>query len=290
MTDSISARLQQFVADAPLTDVELKVLRICISCKPIAHDVLDKLIDEFGHDPDALTKLRQPVIALLALVSAHASTYPRVILDAWRKRLKGALALELARAKEFNKIVAPIVASERLRALEPIVIKGSAIAASCYPNGFHRHTSHFSLLVQSPDHFPATTEVMEANGCRLEHDAASGSRQLFRHSSGMPVFVFGGRPCNRLRDFNYDVIRPNAKERMIAGQKALVPSESALWTELVYSANVYGDHFDPQWIVDSVFLTREFNDLITSPNSHHLDSRINLPYRKYGKIVAEFID
>lgn len=276
------------VANGEMTTLERLVLDVCLADDANVSRCFEALVHHGGADPNALVRMRHDLIAVLSLVAARTDQSQSDIPAAWTTRLQGAMALEVARAKAFDDIVGPILRNPDLHKLEPIVTRGAAIAAAAYPDGFYRHTSHFSFLIASPDMYQAATASITATGCTFEHEAQS--RLLFRHRSGMPVFVFGGKPCNRLRDFSYQSIRPAAQNATVAGAAALIPSASALWTDLVYSAHVYDDVVDAQWMVDAVWVARRFPHVLDGSDDHHQDSRITLPYDMYADYVGGLLN
>jgi hypothetical protein len=272
----------------PLNPTEAAIVAVCVAPEAEVPTALERLFATAAHDPMALVQARIDVVSILALLAARALRRPEALPPGWASRLRGALALELARARAFDAIVGPVLADPSVQALEPVVTKGAAIAAACYPATFARHTSHLSLVVSGSAAYDDVGRAIRAAGCVPEHDAPSGSRQLYRHTSGMPVFVFGGHYCNRLRDFSYDMLRADAVSGIMAGHTTLIPSPHALWTDLVYSAHVYEGQITVQWVVDAVWLARmkSFDPFDTS--ALHADSRLTLPYRVYAETVAGF--
>lgn len=274
----------------PLTPTEAAIVAVCVAPVDEVPAALEWLFTTAGNDAMALVQARIDVVSILALLAARALRQPEILPDGWASRLRGALSMELARARAFDDIVGPVLADPAVQALEPVITKGAAIADACYPDGFARHTSHLSLLVASPAAYDAVGTAIRAANCELEHDAPTGSRQLYRHISGMPVFVFGGHCCNRLRDFSYDVLRADAVPGVVAGQPTLIPSPQALWTDLVYSAHVYDGRITVQWVVDAVWLARMQGFDPFDISALHADSRVTLPYQVYAETVAGWLN
>jgi hypothetical protein len=286
MTDP-SDRLR--FAPTPLTPIERRVLDGCVATADETPAALARLAAEAGTRSDALATLRPSIVALLALLAVRALPDPGGLSGGWTGRLRTALALERTRARAFGTIAGGILSDPQIQALEPLVSKGAAIMATAYPEGFERHTSRLSLLVRDQTAYATIEAVLPEHGCHLESNATSGSRQLYRHTSGMPVFVFGGRNCTRLRDFRYDTQRATAREVVIAGQSALVPGPQALWTELVYRAHALGGEIGPQWFVDAAWLMRDPDLDPFDIDSLHDDSRIELPYRAYAEQLLRWL-
>lgn len=263
-------------------------MRACAADDAGAGRELDSLFMLAGHDPRALAAARKDVIAILALLAVRA--LPRPDLPAgWGGRLRTALALERARAKAFDDIALGVLADARVQALEPIITRGAAIAATSYPAGFDRHTSQLSLLLRDAASFAEARDALLGVDCRLEHHAPSGSRQLYRHASGMPIFVYGGRNCNRLRDFRYDVLKADARLELIGGQRVLIPSPQHLWTELVYNVVAYDGEITVQWIVDAAWLLRVPGLDPCDADGLFQDSRTPLPYTACAANLARWL-
>jgi len=276
---------------APLapTPFERRMLDVCTAKDAETPVALKRLIAEAGAQSDALAELGPGVVALLGLLAVRALPDAAALPVGWGGRLRTALALERTRARAFDMIVGSILSDARMRTFEPLVSKGAAIAATTYPEGFERHTSRLSLLVRDQAAYAMIEALMSDHGCRLESDAPSGSRQVYRHTSGMPVFVFGGRNCSRLRDFRYETQRVTAQEAVVAGQVALVPGPQALWTELIYSAHARGGEIGPQWFVDAAWLMSAPGLDPFDLGSLHRDSRIDLPYHDYAEQLAAWL-
>ncbi len=249
---------------------------------------LGRLFALAGHDPGALGAARKDVISILALLAVRALARPDLPAG-WGGRLRTALALERSRAKAFDNIAQGVLADARVQALDPIVTRGAAIAATSYPAGFDRHTSQLSVLLRDGAAYAGAREALHGVDCRLEQDAPSGSRQLFRHRSGMPIFVYGGRNCNRLRDFRYDVLKTDARPGLIGGQPVLIPSPQHLWTELVYNAVAYDGEITVQWIIDAAWLLREPGLHPGDANQLFRDSRTALPYDACATDLARWL-
>ncbi|MBW6507628.1 MAG: nucleotidyltransferase family protein [Rhodobacteraceae bacterium] len=276
-------------AELPLTVVEQRILQVCVAPAANVPAAVERLVAAAGARPNALAALRPSIVALLALLAVRALPDAASLPAGWVGRLRTALALERTRAREFGKIAGGILADARMRSLEPLVSKGAAIAATSYPEGFERHTSRLSLLVRDQGAYAAAEALLLDHGCRLESNVPSRSRQVYRHSSGMPVFVFGGRNCTRMRDFHYDTLRATAREAVVAGQIAMVPAPQALWTELVYRAYALKGEIGPQWFVDAAWFMHAPGFDPFDLSVLHQDSRITLPYRAYAEQLARWL-
>ena len=268
------------------TEAEACAVRVCTAGPVDLPEALEKLSRIAQGAPDALGRVAQPVSALLALVAHRVFSADVPFPGPWRSRLRTALAIEQTRAKAFGDIVGQILSHDSLRRVSPIVMRGAAVAASAYPDGFIRHTSRLTLLVRGADDYADVAAALTDQGCRLEDDAPTGSRQVYRHKTGMAVFVFGGRPCNRMRDFRYDVIAETAHVGTLAGQSVLMPGVGSLWTETVYQGYARGGIVGAQWLVDATWLSRVPDLAPMDTDRFHKDSRLPLPYRDYARQIA----
>ena len=104
-----------------------------------------------------------------------------------RTLIKAAYVRERSRHDTYRRIAAPALSALAARAVEPVVLKGAALAGSVYVEPWLRHCHDVDLLVPRSRLADAVSCVAAAGFRRLPAGDAGAHHLAFEHESGLPL-------------------------------------------------------------------------------------------------------
>lgn len=196
---------------------------------------------------------QKSLLPLLHVAIARNELDPPPVVARW---LSAAYLREQLRGNAYRRILDETLAAIGEVAPPPIVLKGSALASTVYPEPGTRHSHGIELLVREAD-LPVVTARLPAAGFTAvrRNKARPGLRQLsWRHAAGLPL---------QLRTRLFDVARHSGGidavwqgSRELPGYAArqLAPEHALL--HVCGHAAMSGSRVSLRWACDAWFLLR----------------------------------
>lgn len=163
-----------------------------------------------------------------------------------RSLLRAALASEEVRYEAYLRVFGPLLTAMVEDGIDPIVLKGAALAETVYPRPQLRHTHDIDLLIAPHQHSQA---IASAQRCGWRPGAA---RDSFIHSSGLPLGLHTRVVRASFAPADFQALRQRTKTIPLAGLplETLGPADALV--HILGQALTSGTFFSLQWACDAI--------------------------------------
>lgn len=281
LTDSLSVILP--------TREETLLLRACLLPDEAGRAAWRKWQEQLGDPIQVLRADGQTLKRWLPLLQHSLHSNRVAAARPFQTLLRAAYLKEQLRCQAIRPIIQETVFSLRGDGIEPIVLRGIALADTVYPDPALRHCHDIDLLVR-----PMDLECLVHSGLtglrpdRLE--SGSGGSLIFVHESGLPV-QFHTRLFRLPYYLNPVGLWDKTSPREIAGLTALtLPPELSL-LHICGHAACSPSRESLTWVCDSVSLIRAYPHLDWEIFSQYVvSSRLALPVSLMLNYLAGELD
>lgn len=195
-----------------------------------------------------------------ALLAAALRDQGVVPADAhFRMALRAAVMREEGRTLRYEAVAAGILEALYAYGVDPVVLRGAAVAATAYPRPALRHCHDIDLLVEADELDPAI-DALRAAGCTPRPVDNPGDAEAV-HNSGLPISLH-----TRLFPFApYDAVTASVRARGVRAVVAGVPTRVLAPSDMVL--HVCGLGFcSPRrrsilWVPDSWHVLTRYPDM-----------------------------
>lgn len=169
--------------------------------------------------------------------------------------LRVAASWERQRAERVGSLLVDILATLKESSIEPVVLKGVALAHLAYPEPWLRHCHDLDLLIPEHQHSRAVEAISRLGFSRKKSETSNQAKLVLVHTDGLPVSIHAGLYPD-FSTFSCIGSSPGAIRAKIGGVLALVlaPEEILLFMAAQLLAGRIRDR--TSWVVDTVFLLR----------------------------------
>ena len=241
--------------------VHTLLLRACLFEGDDAKDAWDELVESGVDCVELLKDGGHGLRRLTPLLYRNLADFESEVDPRLLTQCRMATMREELRSKAYLAIVRTAVDALTVAGVQPIILKGTALAEVTYGDPVLRHSHDLELLV-SPADTARAKEALCAIGCPTEDPPRATGWIRLHHESGLPIVLRSRLLEHEHYPSGWDWFGPRAVTRTVAGRPVRVLSPAdALHHACVHASYGLG-RSSLQWAADACVLiaAEEFGD------------------------------
>jgi len=242
---------------------QTRLLRACLQEKPFGREAWEMWTKDVGDYKGFFIKDRMGLKRLIPLLYQNLVDNQAALDIHTSGFLESALMREEIHSESHRRLCQRVFAVLAEAGAEGIMLRGMALADSCYESWLLRYCHDIHLLVEEENQGRAVT-ALKKDGFLMKAESWEGLSSdtvVLEHNSGLLIHLQREMFAVPFYEPPMDVLRVRARSREVAGSEVLVLSPADHLLHVLGHATTSRSRDTLRWVCDSWFVIKNVPDL-----------------------------